>query len=66
MGTLSGKSSAELKDKVEKLAMLEAEATMVHIECINQTKKILTKDQLIYMLQKSLQKKKSKKRQKRR
>jgi len=60
MGTLGGKSSAELKEKVEKLSQLEAEATMVHIQCIYETKKILTKDQLVFLLQKSMQKSKKK------
>ncbi len=50
---LSGTSSAELKEKVEKLAKLEAEATMVHIKCIEDTKNILSKDQMIYLMQAS-------------
>jgi hypothetical protein len=50
---LSGTSSAQLKEKVEKLAQLEAEATMVHIKCIEDTKNILSKDQMIYLMQTS-------------
>lgn len=46
----SGTSSADLKEKVEKLASLEAKATMVHLKCIEETKAILTKDQLLYLL----------------
>lgn len=46
----SGKASSELKEKVEKLASLEAQATMVHLQCIEETKAILTKDQLLYLL----------------
>ncbi len=46
----SGKSAAGLKEKVEKLASLEAEATMAHLKCIEETKAILSKDQLLYML----------------
>ncbi len=46
----SGTSADSLKEKVEKLASLEAEATMVHLRCIEKTKKILTKDQLLYLL----------------
>lgn len=56
-GTLSGKTADELKDKVKKLGELEAEATIVQIQCIGETKKVLTKDQLIYLLQKSMQRK---------
>jgi len=46
----SRKSAASLKEKVEKLASLEAEATMAHLKCIEETKAILSKDQLLYML----------------
>jgi len=46
----SGTKASELKEKVEKLASLEAEATMTHLKCIESTKAILTKDQLLYML----------------
>ena len=46
----SGTSSADLKDKVAKLASLEAKATMVQLKCIEETKAILTKDQLLYLL----------------
>jgi len=35
---------------VDKLASLEAEATMVHLKCIENTKDILTKDQLLFLL----------------
>ncbi len=46
----SGTPAADLKEKVEKLAVLEAFATMVHLKCIEDTKAILTKDQLLYLL----------------
>jgi len=46
----SGKPASELKEKVEKLASLEAKATMIHLKCIEETKAILTKDQLLYLL----------------
>jgi hypothetical protein len=46
----SGASADSLKTKVEKLASLEAEATMIHLKCIEQTKDILTKDQLLFLL----------------
>ena len=39
-----------LKDKVSKLASLRAEATMVHLNCIFNTRDILTEDQL-YILE---------------
>jgi len=54
-GTYSGKSADELKASVKKLGELEAEATIVQIQCIEETRKVLTKDQLIYLLQKSMQ-----------
>ncbi len=46
----SGTKAADLKEKVDKLASLEAEATMVHLKCIENTKDILTKDQLFFLL----------------
>ena len=46
----SGVSASELKDKVAKLALLEAAATMTHLKCIEATKAILTKDQLYFLL----------------
>ena len=46
----SGAGADSLKEKVEKLASLEAKATMVHLRCIENTKKILTKDQLLFLL----------------
>ena len=46
----SGASADSLKAKVEKLAALEAKATMIHLKCIEQTKEVLTKDQLLFLL----------------
>ncbi len=46
----SGTSAADLKDKVEKLASLEAAATMAQLKCIEETSNILTKNQLLYLL----------------
>jgi len=57
-GTYSGKTADELKEDVKKLGQLEAEATIIQIQCIEETKKVLSKDQLIYLLQKSAQHKK--------
>lgn len=51
---LSGKSAADLKENVEKLGQLEAEATLVQIKCLEETKNILSKDQLIYLFQKNM------------
>lgn len=48
--SVSGTSSEALKDKVAKLALLEAAATMTHLKCIEATKEILTKDQLFFLL----------------
>lgn len=49
-GSTSGKSATDLKEQVDKLAALEAEATMTHLKCIEETKAILSKDQLFYLL----------------
>ena len=46
----SGTAADSLKAKVEKLASLEAEATMTHLKCIEKTKAVLTKDQLLFLL----------------
>lgn len=46
----SGTSSQALKEKVEKLASLETEATLGHLECIEQTKAILTPEQTMLLL----------------
>ena len=46
----SGVKAADLKEKVDKLASMEAEATMVQLDCIEKTKDILTKDQLLFLL----------------
>jgi hypothetical protein len=46
----SGAKTADLKEKVDQLASLEAKATMVHLNCIEKTKEILTKDQLLFLL----------------
>jgi hypothetical protein len=40
----AGVSAEELKDKVAKLALLQAAATMTHLKCIESTKAILTKE----------------------
>ncbi len=49
-GSTSGTPAMELKSSVEKLAVLQAYATMIHLKCIEETKEILTKDQLLYLL----------------
>jgi len=46
----SGTNPAELKEDLLKLAKLRAEATMIHLQCIYNTKKVLTKDQLDILL----------------
>ncbi|HIP03282.1 MAG TPA: hypothetical protein EYH01_08955 [Campylobacterales bacterium] len=48
--TMAGDKPDSLKAKVEKLSKLKAEATMVHIKCIYETKKILDAKQLAYLL----------------
>jgi len=45
----AGVSAEELKDKVAKLALLQAASTMTHLKCIESTKAILTKDQLYFL-----------------
>jgi len=42
----AGTKAADLKEKVEKLAALEAEATIVHLECLDSTRATLSKEQL--------------------
>ncbi len=49
----AGTKAAELKAKVEKLASLEAEATMTHLKCIENTKAVLKPEQLNYLMQKA-------------
>ncbi len=47
----AGAKAEELKAKVEKLAHLEAEATMTHLKCIEDTKAVLSKEQIAYLMQ---------------
>jgi hypothetical protein len=47
----TGVKADSLKGKVEKLASLEAEATMAHLKCIEETNTILTKEQTGYLLE---------------
>jgi len=49
-GTLMGAKATEMKEKVKTLALKEAKATIVHLNCIEKTKEILTKDQLFFLL----------------
>lgn len=46
----TGTPAEALQEKVAKLAVLEAMATMTHLKCIEMTKNILTKDQLLFLL----------------
>lgn len=46
----AGVSADKLKDKVAELALVEAAATMTHLKCIEETKAILTKDQMYFLL----------------
>lgn len=41
-----GAKPEDLEEDVEKLAELRAEATMIHLKCLYNTKRILTKEQL--------------------
>lgn len=46
----SGTKADDLKEKVAKLSLLQATATMAHLKCIEETKEILSKDQLLFLL----------------
>jgi len=48
----AGTKSVELKSKVAKLASLEAEATMTHLKCIEETKAALKPEQMTYLMEK--------------
>ncbi len=47
--TLLGATPDTLDQKVKELSKLKAKATMVHIECIYDSKKVLTKEQLEFL-----------------
>jgi len=51
----AGTKAAALKAKVDKLAALESEATMVHLTCLDKTKAILTAEQYSYLMEKRKQ-----------
>ena len=57
----AGTKAADLKEKVEKLADLEAEATMVHLNCLDNSTKILDEKQLAYLMEKGKEQKMMKK-----
>ncbi len=48
-GISSGKTPADLKGLVDQVADLKAQATMLHLACIFNTKKILNKDQMVVL-----------------
>jgi len=45
----AGTKASELKSKVDKLAALESEATMVHLNCLDKSKAILSAEQYRYL-----------------
>ncbi|WP_295420669.1 hypothetical protein [Sulfurovum sp.] len=57
----AGTKASELKTKVEKLAALEAEATMTHLKCIDNTKAVLKPEQFAYLMEKRKAQQKMKK-----
>lgn len=59
MAVTSGTTVEAIKVDVERLGALKAEQTLLRIECMNRTKAVLTKDQLIYLLSKSTSKNKN-------
>ncbi len=48
--TMEGAEPDSLKAKVDEIAKLKAEATMAHIKCIYNTKKVLTPEQLAKLM----------------
>jgi hypothetical protein len=52
-GISSGKTPVDLKGLVDQIAGLKAQATMLHLACIFNTKKILNKDQLAVLTNKA-------------
>jgi len=48
----AGTKAADLKTKVEKLAVLESELTMVHLQCIEDSNTILNEEQVAYLMDK--------------
>ena len=50
--TMSGAKPESLKEKVDEIAKLKAEATMAHIKCIYNTKEVLNPKQLEKLLKK--------------
>ncbi|MBA1421514.1 MAG: hypothetical protein FAF03_11980 [Epsilonproteobacteria bacterium] len=48
----AGTKAADLKAKVDKLAALESEATMVHLTCLDKSKAILSAEQYTYLMEK--------------
>ena len=52
----AGTTVEAIKVDMKDLALLRADATLLRIECINRTKAVLSKDQLIYLLGKSIRK----------
>lgn len=48
--SMLGISADDLREKVARLALLQGTATMTQLKCIEETKKILTKDQLVFLL----------------
>ena len=53
-----GTSAELLQKKVAQLAVLQAQATMTQLKCIEETKNILTKEQLMFLLSQKKQNKK--------
>jgi len=48
----AGTKTTELKSKVENLASLEAEATMTHLKCLEDSKAVLKPEQMAYLMEK--------------
>jgi len=48
--TMSGKAVSQINDRVDELAVLKANISKVQINCIHESKNILTKDQVRFLL----------------
>ena len=48
--TMAGADTAKITPLIDKVAKLKADASKVHVQCIHDTKNILTKEQVAYLL----------------
>ena len=48
--TMSGADTAKITPLIDEVAKLKADASKVHVQCIHDTKNILTQEQVAYLL----------------